>query len=240
MLYAEKWRGIVARRFQRVVVGTDGKSEVVGKVGDKNPKLVDNDWNELTINAVGDRQIYQVNGVTTMDLRDNHPEAKRNGILSLQLHTGAPMTVEFKDIYLRHLKGEDAKAAIDAVTVKVGNKATPVERIKAEKGFKVELLYSVPGDTQGSWVNICTDDKGRMLVSDQFGGLYRITPPALGETLSAADVQPVPADIRAVNGMVWAFGALYVGVNDYEKSFHRVCIGLPTATETINLTRWKC
>ena len=29
--------------------------------------------------------------------------------------------------------------------------------------------------------------------------------------------QPVPADIRAVNGMVWKNGALYVGVNDYEK-----------------------
>ena len=217
MLYAEKWRGIVARRFQRVVVGADGKPQVVGEVGDKDQKLVDSEWNELTIIAVGNRQIHQVNGVTTMDLTDNHPEAKRQGILALQLHAGAPMTVEFKDIGLRHLKGKDAKAAIDAVTEKAGNKATPVERIKVAKGFKAELLYSVPGDTQGSWVNLCTDNKGRLLVSDQFGGLYRITPPAPGETLSAADVQPVPADIRAVNGMVWAFDALYVGVNDYEK-----------------------
>ncbi|MDP6558084.1 MAG: c-type cytochrome [Pirellulaceae bacterium] len=103
------------------------------------------------------------------------------------------------------------------MTEKAGNKATPVERIKAAKGFKVELLYSVPSDTHGSWVNLCTDNKGRLLVSDQFGGMYRITPPASGETLNAADVQPVPAKIRAVNGMVWAFDALYVGVNDYEK-----------------------
>ena len=217
MLYAEKWRGIVARRFQRVVVDADGKTKVVGEVGDKNQKLVDTEWNELTIIAVGNRQIHQVNGVTTMDLTDNHPEAKRKGILALQLHAGAPMTVEFKDIRLRHLKGKDAKAAIDAVTQKAGNKATPVERIKAAKGFKVELLYSVPSETQGSWVNLCTDNKGRLLVSDQFGGMYRITPPASGETLNAADVQPVPANIRAVNGMVWAFDALYVGVNDYEK-----------------------
>ncbi|MCP4786335.1 MAG: DUF1080 domain-containing protein [Fuerstiella sp.] len=217
MLYAEKWRDIVAQRFQRVVVGADGKPEVVGEVGDRSQMLVDNEWNELTIIAVGNRQIHQVNGVTTTDLTDNHPEAKRKGILALQLHAGAPMTVEFKDIGLRHLKGKNAKAAIDAVTEKAGNKATPVERIKAAKGFKVELLYSVPGDTHGSWVNLCTDNKGRLLVSDQFGGLYRITPPARGETLSATDVQPVPANIRAVNGMVWAFDALYVGVNDYEK-----------------------
>lgn len=217
MLYAEKWRGIVARRFQRVVVGADGKPRVVGEVGDKDQTLVDNEWNELTIIAVGNRQIHQVNGVTTMDLTDNHPEAKRNGILALQLHAGAPMTVEFKEIELRHLKGKDAKAAIGAVTEKQGNKATPVERIKVAKGFKAELLYSVPGDKHGSWVNLCTDNKGRLLVSDQFGGMYRITPPATGETLSAADVQPVPARIRAVNGMVWAFDALYVGVNDYEE-----------------------
>ena len=217
MLYAEKWRGIVARRFQRVVVGADGKPQVVGEVGDKDQKLVDTEWNELTIIAVGNRQIHQVNGVTTMDLTDNHPEAKRKGILALQLHRGNPMTVEFKDIRLRHLKGKDAKAAIDAVTGKSGNKATPVSRIKAAKGFKVELLYSVPGDTQGSWINLCTDNQGRLLTSDQYGGLYQMTPPAIGETLSTDDVQPVSANIRAANGMVWAFGALYVVVNDFEK-----------------------
>ena len=98
-----------------------------------------------------------------------------------------------------------------------GNKATPVNRIKAAKGFKVELLYSVPGQDQGSWVNLCTDDKGRLLVSNQFGGLYRITPPAAGMPVETAHIEKVPADVRGVNGMVWAFGALYVGVNDYEQ-----------------------
>ncbi|MEQ9407364.1 MAG: c-type cytochrome [Fuerstiella sp.] len=98
-----------------------------------------------------------------------------------------------------------------------GNKATPIDRITAAKGFQVELLYSVPGQEQGSWVNLCTDNKGRLLVSDQFGGLYRITPPPAGQTVEAAAVEKVPADIRAVNGMVWAFDALYVGVNDYEE-----------------------
>lgn len=216
MLYAEKWRGIVAKRFQRVVVGVDGKPEVVGEVGDKDQQLVDNEWNELTIIAVGNRQIHQVNGVTTIDLTDNHSEAKRRGILALQLHAGAPMTVEFKDLRLRHLNGEDAQAAINAVSAKAGNKATPVERIKVAEGFRVELLYSVPSETQGSWVNLCTDNRGRLLVSDQFGGLYRITPPKSGGTLTPADVQSVPADIRAVNGMAWINDALYVGVNDYE------------------------
>ncbi len=98
-----------------------------------------------------------------------------------------------------------------------GNSATPVDRIWTRDGFTAELLYSVPAEKQGSWVNLCTDDKGRLLVSDQFGGLYRITPPPPGGSLSEGDIQPVPAAIRAVNGMVWEFGALYVGVNDYEQ-----------------------
>ena len=107
----------------------------------------------------------------------------------------------------------------DAVGPAVGeNTATPVSRIKAAKDFKVELIYSVTGGDQGSWVNLCADDKGRIYASDQYGGLYRFNAPAPGQPLKAADVQKVPAEIRAVNGMKFAFGALYVGVNDYEKT----------------------
>ncbi|HUY93262.1 MAG TPA: c-type cytochrome [Pirellulales bacterium] len=97
------------------------------------------------------------------------------------------------------------------------NRATPVERIKAAKGFQVELLYSVPSAEQGSWVNLCLDDKGRILASDQYGALYRFAAPPAGQPLEPATIEKVPAEIRAINGMVWAFGALYVAVNDYEK-----------------------
>lgn len=107
-----------------------------------------------------------------------------------------------------------------------GNKATPIDKIVAPKGFKVELLYSVPGVEQGSWVNLCTDDKGRILVSDQYGGLYRFAAPAAGKVIDPASVEKVPAPIRAVNGMLWHEGALYVGVNDYEQKipsgFYRI------------------
>src|SRR5688572_488695 len=77
------------------------------------------------------------------------------------------------------------------------NKATPTSRIKAAKDFKVELLYSVPGGEQGSWVNLCVDPKGRIIASDQYGGLYRFTTPAPGESLDPAKVEKVPAQIRA-------------------------------------------
>jgi putative heme-binding domain-containing protein len=97
------------------------------------------------------------------------------------------------------------------------NKATPLDRIKTLPGFQVELLYSVPASGQGSWVNLCVDDKGRIIASDQYGGLYRFEPPAAGQSLDPAKIEKVPAEIRAANGLLWAFGALYVAVNDYEK-----------------------
>ena len=97
------------------------------------------------------------------------------------------------------------------------NTATPINRIKAAKDFQVELLYSVPGGDQGSWVALCTDPKGRIIAADQYGGLYRFTPPAANQPLVAAKIEKMPAEIRAANGLLWAFGALYVGVNDYEK-----------------------
>jgi len=97
------------------------------------------------------------------------------------------------------------------------NKATPASRIKTLPGFKVELLYSVPGGDQGSWVALCTDPKGRIIAADQYGGLYRFTPPPANQPLDPAKVEKMPVEIRAANGMLWAFGALYVGVNDYEK-----------------------
>ena len=47
--------------------------------------------------------------------------------------------------------------------------------------------------------------------------MYRFRAPAAGQPLKAKDIEKVPAEIRAANGLLWAFGALYVGVNDYER-----------------------
>lgn len=115
------------------------------------------------------------------------------------------------------ISSSDCGAAERASRAVGENKATPAERIKAPPGFKVELLHSVPAETQGSWVNLCVDPKGRVIASDQYGGLYRFQPPAPGQPLDPATIEKMPAQIRAANGLLWAFDALYVGVNDYER-----------------------
>jgi len=57
----------------------------------------------LRIVAVGNRLIHQINGITTVDVTDDHPEALKKGILALQLHAGPPMRVEFRNLRLRSL-----------------------------------------------------------------------------------------------------------------------------------------
>jgi putative heme-binding domain-containing protein len=91
--------------------------------------------------------------------------------------------------------------------------ATDPKAMKVAKDFKVELLYSVPKEDQGSWVNLCHDPKGRLYVSDQYGPLFRITPPKLGGDAKDTKVEKVLADIGEAQGLCWAFDSLYVVVN---------------------------
>lgn len=91
--------------------------------------------------------------------------------------------------------------------------ATPGEKIKVPEGFAVELLYSVPRDQQGSWVAMCQDDKGRFIVSDQYGSLYRFPAPPANKALDPATIETIDLPIGHAQGLCHAFGSLYVVVN---------------------------
>ncbi|MFL5244583.1 MAG: c-type cytochrome [Gemmataceae bacterium] len=102
--------------------------------------------------------------------------------------------------------------------------ATPAEALKVIKDFKAELLYSVPKDIQGSWVNLCVDPKGRLIVSDQYGPLYRITPPALGGLPADTKIEKLDLPLGEAHGLLWAFDSLYVMVNEghkYKRGLYR-------------------
>lgn len=96
----------------------------------------------------------------------------------------------------------------------MADQATPVDKIKIAKGFKVELLYSVPKAQEGSWVSMTQDDKGRMICSDQYGALYRITPPALNGSPGETKVEKLSIDFGHCQGLLFHNGSLYGVVND--------------------------
>jgi putative heme-binding domain-containing protein len=102
---------------------------------------------------------------------------------------------------------------------------TPAARIKSPKGFRVELIYPVPKETQGSWVNMTVDPKGRLIVSDQYGSLYRVELPAIGGDNDEIRIEAIDAPIGEAQGLLWAFDSLYVVVNrgrKYESGLYRV------------------
>ncbi len=78
--------------------------------------------------------------------------------------------------------------------------------IKTLPGFEVELVYAVPND-QGSWVSLAAEKPGRLVASDQYGRLYRITP---GTAADSTKVEPLPAKIGRAQGLLYAFDSLYV------------------------------
>ena len=60
------------------------------------------EWNDYHITAKGQRIILKINGVTSTDLLDQEEgQFDLSGFLGLQLRSGEPMTVQFKDVYLK-------------------------------------------------------------------------------------------------------------------------------------------
>ena len=109
ILYEEKGRGILAKRGEKVIIkqGEDPKKpkiEVTGSVGDSNEfqaNIKQADWNDYRVIAKGNHLQHFINGKQTVDVTDETAEGAKKGVLALQIHAGAPFTVQFKDLTLK-------------------------------------------------------------------------------------------------------------------------------------------
>lgn len=77
-------------------------------------------------------------------------------------------------------------------------------------GFEVELIHKVEKDTEGSWVAMCVDPKGRLITSDQYGKLYRVM---LGTGNDKAKIEQLKVDIGMAQGLLCAYDSLYIDIN---------------------------
>ncbi len=111
-----------------------------------------------------------------------------------------------------------------------------IDKLKLPPGFKAEHLYSPEEHEQGSWVAMTFDHKGRMLTSDQYGAIYRIELPAVGDTAKvkvekliigseadrSADTTTLKIGMGFAQGLLYAFNSLYVMVNhNSDKNFDK-------------------
>ncbi len=99
--------------------------------------------------------------------------------------------------------------------------ATPVDSLYSPPHFQIKLLTSAEPE-EGSWVNLCKDHRGRLIVSPQYrannpdAGLLRMTLDANGDVTKREFIAKPLYDAQ---GMVFANGALWVVVNKYSTRY---------------------
>jgi len=102
-------RGRMCLVGEKAVWGADGKKQLL------DDKLIDqagyerlfklDDWNDVVIIAKGPHIRHYLNDRLILDCTDSDGKAALSeGVLAFQLHAGAPMWVEFKNIRLRALE----------------------------------------------------------------------------------------------------------------------------------------
>ncbi len=105
-------RGTIAKSGQRVrVFRSDGKPkiEILGQtagateIGRLFADLSAGRWLHYVIIAEGNHLRHYVNGTFTADVTDEDHTKPKSGIIALQVHHGAAMLVQFKDIQIKPL-----------------------------------------------------------------------------------------------------------------------------------------
>jgi hypothetical protein len=102
-IHTRKGPELLAANGKKSVIDATGKRTAtdLGPLATMRPP---GEWNDYRIVAKGQRIILEINGVTSTDLTDQEEgHFDLNGFLGLQLRAGEPMTVQFKDIYLKKL-----------------------------------------------------------------------------------------------------------------------------------------
>ena len=104
--YGKGFRGGLAGRGERVVIGKDGKRKVehFGDAAELAKFIKSHDWNEYDITARGNRIVEKVNGHLMCELVDEDQAARKDGIIALQIHQGRPMKVQFRNVRFKELK----------------------------------------------------------------------------------------------------------------------------------------
>ncbi len=89
----------VAWKDKKDLLGFTVEKDVLAKVEKKG------EWNDGAVVAKGNRILHLLNGVTVVDFTDDDEKNRSmSGIVALQIHAGAPMKIEFKNIRLKNLK----------------------------------------------------------------------------------------------------------------------------------------
>ena len=106
IMYGEEIGGILTGRGQKCKIGTDRKAVVLEQfaTSDELAKKINfEDWNSYRIVVKGNVMTHYINGVMMSQTIEEDPSQLKSGTFGMQIHPGPPMTVQFKNIYLKKL-----------------------------------------------------------------------------------------------------------------------------------------
>ena len=109
-VYEERGRGFLAVRGQAVHVPEGGRPRIIGNLQQSPDELKAlikvNDWNQLHLIARGNTIMQILNGaVTSIVVDDDTKNRAAAGLIGFQIHTGAPMKIEFRNVWLKKVQG---------------------------------------------------------------------------------------------------------------------------------------
>jgi 3-keto-disaccharide hydrolase len=105
-LYDEFGRHTLAFRGESTVFTPEGKKNTTrSPMADEEAWFKLSDWHEYHLICRGTHLTLNINGRLVAEVNDLDPKQQDfSGILAMQLHSGPPMTVQFKDIRVKRLK----------------------------------------------------------------------------------------------------------------------------------------
>ena len=186
MLYEERGRRILAHTGEKVVIDPKGQPWVVGQFPLKAFKP--GEWHDYRVLAEGNHHRHWIDGHPTVDVIDLDEKGRKlDGVLAVQVHVGPPMTIRYKDFFLKALpddlpliKPEQAAIPPDA---REGRPAGPGQAEEARCG--VILRPGLEGGVTVAEGEKLRLGKGSSFVKSHLSRLPRT------EEVWEADIQPI-------------------------------------------------
>jgi hypothetical protein len=112
-MHSREGHELLAANGSKTVIDESGNRETT-KLSDRATMRPEGEWNDYHILAKGQHITLRVNGQVSTELIDREEgHYDLSGILGLQLRSGDPMTVQFKDIYLKRLSNPSGVRGAD-------------------------------------------------------------------------------------------------------------------------------
>jgi len=96
--FAQNWWGKLYDEARRRKVLAGPSNEEAAKIAKPT------DWNDYEVQAVGNKITLTLNGTKTVEYTEAEADIAKTGVIAVQIHSGGPMEVQFRNMRIKELK----------------------------------------------------------------------------------------------------------------------------------------